>query len=139
MAEDAGLFKKHGLNAELIDMEGGTRGLQVLLSGQIQAMHVRLGPRVRANTQGADMRLIASFCNTIPFTIFTPANVKTAADLKGSTVGISSFGSESDSAIARIAPSASRPSHPRANRGESGGKTRRQASRLRETSYYHVE
>jgi len=72
----------------------------------------------------ADMCLIASFCNTIPFTIFTPATVKTAVDLKGSTVGISSFGSESDIATARIAPSASRPSHPRANRGESGGKTR---------------
>jgi NitT/TauT family transport system substrate-binding protein len=99
MAEDAGLFKKYGLNLELIDMEGGTRGLQVLLSGQIEAMHVGLGPMIRANTQGADMRLIASFCNTIPFTIFTPANVKTAADLKGGTVGISSFGSESDIAI----------------------------------------
>lgn len=99
MAEEAGLFKKHGLNVELIDMEGGTRGLQVLLSSQIQAMHVGLGPMARANTQGADMRLIASFCNTIPFTIFTPANVKTAADLKGGTVGISSFGSESDIAI----------------------------------------
>ena len=99
MAEDAGLFKKHELNIELIDMGGGTRGLQVLLSGQIQAMHVGLGPMIRANTQGADMRLIASFCNTIPFTIFTPANVKTAADLKGSTIGISSFGSESDIAI----------------------------------------
>jgi NitT/TauT family transport system substrate-binding protein len=99
MAEDAGLFKKYGLNLELIDMEGGTRGLQVLLSGQIQAMHVGLGPMIRANTQGADMRLIASFCNTIPFTIFTPATVKTAADLKGGTVGISSFGSESDIAV----------------------------------------
>jgi ABC-type nitrate/sulfonate/bicarbonate transport system substrate-binding protein len=99
MAEDAGLFKKHGLTVELIDMEGGTRGLQVLLSGQIQAMHVGLGPMIRANSQGADMRLIASFCNTIPFTIFTPANVKTASDLKGGTVGISSFGSESDIAM----------------------------------------
>lgn len=99
MAEDAGLFKKHGLNVELIDMEGGTRGLQVLLSGQIEAMHVGLGPMIRANSQGADMRLIASFCNTIPFTIFTPANVRTASDLKGGTVGISSFGSESDIAI----------------------------------------
>ena len=99
MAEDAGLFKKHGLNVELIDMEGGTRGLQVLLSGQIHAMHVGLGPMIRANSQGADMRLIASFCNTIPFTIFTPANVKSASDLKGGTVGISSFGSESDIAI----------------------------------------
>jgi NitT/TauT family transport system substrate-binding protein len=99
MAQASGLYKKHGLNVEIIDMGGGTRGLQVLLSGEIQAMQVGLGPMVRANTQGADLRLISSFCNTIPFTIFTPANVKTASDLKGSTIGISSFGSESDIAM----------------------------------------
>ena len=99
MAQAAGLFRKHGLNVEIIDMGGGTRGMQVLLSGQIQAMQVGLGPMIRANTSGADMRLIASFANTIPFTIFTPANVKNGADLKGGTIGISSFGSESDIAI----------------------------------------
>ncbi len=99
MAQASGLYKKHGLNVEIIDMGGGTRGLQVLLSGEIQAMQVGLGPMVRANTQGADLRLISSFCNTIPFTIFTPANVKNASDLKGSTIGISSFGSESDIAM----------------------------------------
>ncbi len=99
LAQATGLYKKNGLNVEIIDMGGGTRGLQVLLSGEIQAMQVGLGPMVRANTQGADLRLISSFCNTIPFTIFTPANVKTASDLKGSTIGISSFGSESDIAM----------------------------------------
>ncbi len=99
LAQAAGVYKKYGLNVEIIDMGGGTRGLQVLLSGEIQAMQVGLGPMVRANTQGADLRLISSFCNTIPFTIFTPANVKTAADLKGGTLGISSFGSESDIAM----------------------------------------
>ncbi len=99
MAQASGLYKKYGLNVEIIDMGGGTRGLQVLLSGEIQAMQVGLGPMVRANTQGADLRLISSFCNTIPFTIFTPANVKTASQLKGSTIGISSFGSESDIAM----------------------------------------
>jgi ABC-type nitrate/sulfonate/bicarbonate transport system substrate-binding protein len=99
MAQASGLYKKHGVNVEIIDMGGGTRGLQVLLSGEIQAMLVGLGPMVRANTQGADLRLISSFCNTIPFTIFTPPNVKTASDLKGSTLGISSFGSESDIAM----------------------------------------
>jgi ABC-type nitrate/sulfonate/bicarbonate transport system substrate-binding protein len=42
---------------------------------------------------------LASSCNTIPFTVFSPEAVKTGADLKGGVVGISSFASESDVAI----------------------------------------
>ena len=50
-------------------MEGGSRGVQVLLSGEIQAMHVGLAPVVQANKQGADLRLVTSTANTIPITI----------------------------------------------------------------------
>ena len=79
-------------------MEGGTRGLQVLLSGEIQGMHVGLAPAVLANKQGADLRLVTSTCNTIPITMFTKAGVG-MKDLKGKTFGISTFGSETDIAI----------------------------------------
>ena len=67
-------------------MAGGTRGIQVLLSDKIQAMHVGLGPAVQANRQRADLRLITSSSNTIPFTIFSAPDVKTATDLKGGFV-----------------------------------------------------
>lgn len=99
MAESGGFYKKEGLKVEVVNMEGGTRGLQVLASGKIQAMHVGLGPVVEANRQGADLRLTSSTSNTIPFTIFSLPAVKTAADLKGGKVGISTFGSESDIAV----------------------------------------
>jgi NitT/TauT family transport system substrate-binding protein len=99
MAEAGGFYEKEGLKVEVVNMEGGTKGLKVLLSGEIQAMHVGLGPAVLANKQGADLRLITSTCNTIPFTMFTPPDIKTAADLKGKTFGISTFGSETDIAI----------------------------------------
>jgi len=98
MAETGGFYAKEGLKVEVINMEGGTRGLQVLLSGEIQGMHVGLAPAVLANKQGADLRLITSTCNTIPITMFTKAGV-TTADLKGKTFGISTFGSETDIAI----------------------------------------
>jgi NitT/TauT family transport system substrate-binding protein len=98
MAEAGGFYEKEGLKVEVINMEGGTRGLQVLLSGEIQGMHVGLGPAVLANKQGADLRLVTSTCNTIPFTLFTKAGVG-MADLKGKTFGISTFGSETDIAI----------------------------------------
>jgi NitT/TauT family transport system substrate-binding protein len=99
MAEAGGFYEKEGLKVEVVNMEGGTRGIQVLLSGEIQAMHVGLAPAVLANKQGADLRLVTSTCNTIPITMFTPPDIKTAADLKGKTFGISTFGSETDIAI----------------------------------------
>jgi NitT/TauT family transport system substrate-binding protein len=98
MGEAGGFYAKEGLNVEVINMEGGTRGLQVLLSGEIQAMHVGLGPAVLANKQGADLRIITSTCNTIPFTMFTKPGV-TMKDIKGKSFGISTFGSETDIAI----------------------------------------
>jgi NitT/TauT family transport system substrate-binding protein len=98
MGEIGGFYQKEGLKVEVINMEGGTRGLQVLLSGEIQGMHVGLAPAVLANKQGADLRLVTSTCNTIPITMFTKPGV-TMNDLKGKTFGISTFGSETDIAI----------------------------------------
>ena len=56
-------------------------------------------PAVLANKQGADLRLVTSTCNTIPFTMFTKAGRRRMKDLKGKTFGISTFGSETDIAI----------------------------------------
>jgi NitT/TauT family transport system substrate-binding protein len=98
MAEAGGFYAKEGLKVDVINMEGGTRGLQVLLSGEVQAMHVGLAPVVLANKQGADLRLVTSTCNTIPITVFTKAGIA-MSDLKGKTFGISTFGSETDIAI----------------------------------------
>jgi NitT/TauT family transport system substrate-binding protein len=99
MAQAAGLDAKEGLKIESITMEGGSRGVQVLLSGEIQAMHVGLAPVVQANKQGADLRLVTSTANTVPITLFSTPAIKAAADLKGKTVGISTFGSETDVAV----------------------------------------
>jgi NitT/TauT family transport system substrate-binding protein len=100
MAETAGLYTREGLKVEVISTEGGSRGVQVLLSGEIQAMHVGLAPVIQANTAGADLRAITSTSNTVPITIFTKPSIKDANGLKGSTIGISTFGSETDIAVA---------------------------------------
>jgi NitT/TauT family transport system substrate-binding protein len=99
MGEAGGFYEKEGVKVEVISMEGGTRGIQVLMSGEIQAMHVGLAPVVQANKQGADLRLITSTGNTIPITIFGTAAIKSMPELKGKTIGISTFGSETDIAI----------------------------------------
>jgi NitT/TauT family transport system substrate-binding protein len=99
MAKDGKFDEAQGIALEIVNMDGGSRGVQVLLSGEIQAMHVGLSPIVAANLHGADLRLIGASSNVIRFNLFTAPGVKSAADLKGGTVGVSTFGSESDIAV----------------------------------------
>jgi NitT/TauT family transport system substrate-binding protein len=97
MAEAGGFFAANGLNVEIINTGGGSRGAQELQAGRLDIMRVGLSSVVQANRAGGDLRLIASMSNVIRFTFFSGAGVKTAADLKGGVVGVSTFGSESDS------------------------------------------
>ena len=58
MAEAGGFYAREGLKVDIVSMEGGSRGVQVLLSGEIQAMHVGVAPVIQANRAGADIRAI---------------------------------------------------------------------------------
>ena len=95
MARDAGLFRMRGLNVEIVNTEGGSRGLALVGQGRLQAMTVGLSATIDANTKSGDYRLIASGANTMSFRFFGMSGVS-AGSLKGKTVGVSSFGSESD-------------------------------------------
>src|SRR3954447_12035889 len=99
MADAAGLYAANGIRAEIINMNGGSRGAAELAAGRIDAMHVGLSSVVRLNRTGGDLRVIASLANVIRFSFVSAPDVKTAADLKGGVVGVSSFGSESDSTV----------------------------------------
>ena len=99
LADAGGFYAKQGLKVTISDMGGGTRGAQALEAGTIQVMHVGLSGVVDRNTKGGDLRVIASLSNVMRFIFFSDPMVKTAADLKGGIVGVSSFGSESDIAV----------------------------------------
>ncbi len=99
MAEEGGFYAAQGLKVDIQSMSGGSRGAEALQAGRIDAMHVGLSSVVRLNRAGADLRTIASLSNVIRFTFFSAPGVKTAADLKGGVVGVSSFGSESDATV----------------------------------------
>src|ERR1700730_11470466 len=97
MARAAGLYAAQGLNVEILNMNGGSRGAEELQAARIDVMHVGLSSVVKVNQAGGNLRVIGSLSNVIRFTFFSAPGVKTAADLKGGIVGVSTFGSESDS------------------------------------------
>ena len=98
-AQAAGFYADQGLKVEILNMSGGSRGAQELQAGHLDVMHVGLSSAVKLNRAGGDLRLIGSLSNVIRFTFFSAPGVKTAADLKGGVVGVSTFGSESDSTV----------------------------------------
>src|SRR5262249_24800883 len=65
----------------------------------IQIMHIGMSSVVRANASGFRLKTVASLSNVIRFTLFTGPKVKTPADLKGGSVGITSVGSETDATL----------------------------------------
>ncbi len=99
MARAAGAFAAQGLNVDIINMNGGSKGAEELQAGRIDTMHVGLSSVIKVNQSGGDIRVIGSLSNVIRFTFFSAPGVKTAADLKGGVVGVSTFGSESDSTV----------------------------------------
>jgi NitT/TauT family transport system substrate-binding protein len=98
-AQDAGFYAREGLKVEILNMAGGSRGAEELEAGRLDVMHVGLSSAVKLNHAGGDLLLIGSLSNVIRFTFFSAAGVKSAADLKGGVVGVSTFGSESDSTV----------------------------------------
>ena len=98
MGQSAGLFQARGIDVEIVNTDGGSRGLAEVGAGRLEAMTVGLSATIDANGKGGDYRLIASGANTMSFRFFGAKGIASGSALQGKTVGVSAFGSESDSA-----------------------------------------
>src|SRR5687767_5213138 len=99
MAEAAGFYEKERLKVEIVNMQGGSHGAAEVAAGRLDAMHVGLSSVVRLNKGGADLRVVAALATVIRFAFIAAPGVRSAADLKGGIVGVSTFGSESDTTV----------------------------------------
>ena len=97
MAQDAGLYEQNGLDVEIVPVVGGKQSGPDLASGRIHLMHIGMSSVVRANAAGGRLVTIGSLSNVIRNSMFGAPGVRTADDLKGRVIGISSAGSETDS------------------------------------------
>src|SRR4051794_15288632 len=102
VAQDAGFYEAHGLKIELVQLVGGRESGPELKSGRVHLIHVGMSSVIRANMAGGDLRNIGSLSNLIRATMFAAPHIRTNADLKGGIFGISSEGSESDSATTLV-------------------------------------
>jgi ABC-type nitrate/sulfonate/bicarbonate transport system substrate-binding protein len=92
MAREGGFFKENGVDAKLIYMEGGRLSIQSLLSGNTQFMAGDAVSALSAVGAGADIVLLASAKNVLPYVFAVAKQVRRIQDLKSKIVGISQIG-----------------------------------------------
>ena len=96
MAYESGIFRKYGLDAQLIFIESGSRTVQTLISGDVVAAQVAGTSVLQSNMQGSGIVLIAGFLNTMDYKLVVARDITRPDQLKGKTVAVSRIGSSSD-------------------------------------------
>ncbi|HEY1269062.1 MAG TPA: ABC transporter substrate-binding protein [Candidatus Binatia bacterium] len=96
LAKQVGLFKKYGLDVEIVYIPGGSTVVQGMVSGEIQFGRGSPSEVVSANVAGFHLKMIAALINKFVYSFVTPPSITKPADLKGKNVAISRFGSGSD-------------------------------------------
>jgi NitT/TauT family transport system substrate-binding protein len=94
--EEAGIFKKHGLDVELLYIGGGPPSTQALLAGDVKISFTAAGAVVAANLAGSDVVLLGTTADTLPFEIWSVPTIRVPEQLKGTRMGVTRIGATSD-------------------------------------------
>lgn len=101
LGKEAGIFSRHGLDAELLLIPSGTTAVQALIAGEVQILSAAGSTAVAAALHGADIVIIGSL-GVIEYKLAAIPTIRTAEQLKGKRVGLTRFGSFTDFASRRV-------------------------------------
>lgn len=102
VARDAGIFKKYGLEVEVIAMPSGVEGMNALIAGEVLFLQISGGTTVGGAVAGADTVVIATTVGTLVQSLVARPEIETAEHLRGRSLGITRFGTSIDTG-ARLA------------------------------------
>jgi len=94
-----GLFKKNGLDVDLVFIQGSPILTTAMVSGQVPLSFIGGAAIVASAIGGADTVYLACGINTLYWRVFSTPDVKTVADLKGKKIGVTTIGSQEDSVM----------------------------------------
>ena len=82
LAQDRGLYKKYGLDADLLFIPSTTTSVSSLVAGDVQVANASGGGVASAVVAGADLVLVSCYLNSLPYELVVNESVKSAEDLK---------------------------------------------------------
>ncbi|HEX9452995.1 MAG TPA: ABC transporter substrate-binding protein [Candidatus Binatia bacterium] len=101
---DTGLFKKYGLDVDLVFISGAPVVNAALLSGEVALAQGGPAPAIQTNLKGAGTVIILGNTNRFPYQLVAASNIRQIADLKGKRFGIARIGAADHTAISLVLP-----------------------------------
>ena len=101
VAYEGGLFRKYGLDVDLVLIRSAATITSALLAGEAPMIQLGGNGTIQAALQGADCVNVLTLVPIIPQSLVVTPNIKTAEDLKGKRIGVSRFGALSDLVVRR--------------------------------------
>ena len=98
IAYEEGLFKKNGLDVELLHIPSSSRIIQTMLAGEIAISYVDGRNSIQSNLTGSDVVMIAGVTNRFSFSLMARPEIKRTSDLKGKRIGVTRIGSSTHTA-----------------------------------------
>ncbi|HEV8721505.1 MAG TPA: ABC transporter substrate-binding protein [Candidatus Binatia bacterium] len=95
-AKEVGLFKKHGLDVEIVYIPGGSTVVQSMIAGDVQFGRGSATEVVTSHLAGFPLKILTALINKFVYSFVTSMNITRPQDLKGKAVAVSRFGSGSD-------------------------------------------
>ncbi len=95
----AGLFKKYGLDIDLVYIQGSPILTAAMVSGQVPLSFLGGAAIVASTVGGADTVYLACGINTLYWRLFSTPDVKTLDDLRGKKIGLTTMGSQEDAVM----------------------------------------
>ena len=99
VAKDTGLFKKHGLDVDMLFINGSTRGIQSLIAGDLNFTGAVGTSAINGRLAGGDIFIVGSLVNTLPYYIVGKPEIQSPEDLKGRTAATHIPGTSADFAL----------------------------------------
>lgn len=98
VTKEAGIFAKHGLDAEILLLTGSPRIIQTLIAGDIDYALGGVSSVLRARMRGADPVILATTANYSGQQILLRPDspLQRVQELKNKTVGVTQYGSQGD-------------------------------------------
>lgn len=99
VAKEAGLFKKHSLDVDLLFINGSTRGIQSLISGDLNFSGAVGTSAMNGAMAGGEVVIINGLVNTLPYYLIGKPEIKSVEDLKGRSAAVHIPGTSADFAL----------------------------------------
>lgn len=91
-AHEAGIFKKYGLQVEVIATPSGVQGTNALIAGEVSFVQIAGGTTTGAAVGGADLKIVATMVGTLVLNLVVRPEIEKPEQLRGKSIGISRFG-----------------------------------------------